>query len=103
LKKDPFEHNETQKLSITQAGDVTLTDIKQSVNALFDSLDVSISYKEDSKPFFIDGRCAKVILDGKNVGYLGEVHPEYLVEYILNNSVVTSELDLNLIFDKTFD
>ena len=103
IKKNPFKHKEIQKLSITKAGNVTLTDIKQIVNSLFDSFDLCVSYKEESKPFLINGRCAKIILNEKAIGFLGEVHPKFLVDYDLNNSVVTSELNLSLIYNQIFN
>lgn len=43
---------------------------------------------------FHPGRCAAVVVDGRQVGFLGEVHPETVAAYELEGRVVAGELDL---------
>ena len=44
-----------------------------------------ITYDPDNKrPYLHPGRQAEIIYDGKKLGYLGEVHPEVLMNYDIN-------------------
>lgn len=45
-------------------------------------------------PAMHPGRCARVLLDGVAVGYLGELHPRWRQAYDLNQTPVLFELDL---------
>jgi phenylalanyl-tRNA synthetase beta chain len=44
--------------------------------------------------FLHPGRAARVLLDGKPIGYLGELHPAEAIRVELNSPCVLSELDL---------
>ncbi len=46
-------------------------------------------------PSFISGRAAEVVLDGKSVGVIGELHPSVLVEHDLEVPVSAFELRLD--------
>jgi phenylalanyl-tRNA synthetase beta chain len=43
------------------------------------------------------GRCAAVILDGKPVGFVGELHPRWLQKYELAQAPVLFEVDANVL------
>jgi len=43
---------------------------------------------------FISGRTAAVVIDGEEVGVIGEVHPKVLVEHDLEVPVSAFEFDL---------
>jgi len=45
-------------------------------------------------PTFIDGRTAKIVLDGEAVGVVGELDPAVLTSYDLELPVVAFEFDL---------
>jgi phenylalanyl-tRNA synthetase beta chain len=53
--------------------------------------------KEGLGSAFIEGRCAMVFISGKPVGILGEVHPEVLSSFGLEEPVVAAELSLETI------
>ena len=48
---------------------------------------------------FHPGKSANVILQGKNIGVFGELHPTILKKYSLKNSPIVLELDLETIFN----
>ncbi|MBE3586705.1 MAG: phenylalanine--tRNA ligase subunit beta [Thermoanaerobacter sp.] len=50
--------------------------------------------RERENPAFHPGRTARVVVDGKTVGVLGELHPDVLEEYELDTRVCAFELDL---------
>ena len=48
----------------------------------------------DTASSFLDGRAAVILLKHREIGVLGEVHPEVLNNFELENPVVAFELDL---------
>ena len=57
------------------------TSIKQILDYLSKLLDFSYTLKEKSDPYFIEGRTFAILINGKEVGYFGEVHPETLLKW----------------------
>ncbi len=49
---------------------------------------------EAEHPFLHPGRAARVLFDGKAIGYLGELHPAETIRLELTNPCVLTELDL---------
>ncbi len=54
------------------------TEVKQVLDYLFGLLGVKYSVVEGSKEGLISGRTALIKINGKEIGYMGEVHPETL-------------------------
>jgi phenylalanyl-tRNA synthetase beta chain len=50
--------------------------------------------KETKHPSFLEGRTAAVYINGKRLGVLGEIHPEALNNFELENPTVAFEIDL---------
>ena len=48
---------------------------------------------------FHPGKSANIVLQGKNIGVFGELHPTILKKYSLKNSPIVLELDLETIFN----
>ena len=82
---------------ITHAN-VTYTEARQVLDALFNALGVEGKYKTTVHDSFIPGRVARVSVKGKEVAYIGEIHPEVLNNFSLENLVVGFELDLTGLF-----
>jgi phenylalanyl-tRNA synthetase beta chain len=55
------------------------------------------SVQAASNPFGLDGRTADVFVDDKRVGTIGEIHPEILVNFELEQPVAFIELNLELV------
>ena len=51
-------------------------------------------FEKTAHPAFHPGRCARVILDSQLIGFIGELHPQWLQKYDLPQSPVVFELDL---------
>ena len=49
---------------------------------------------------FIDGRCAEVLVDGKVIGYFGEIHPKILKKFRVKMPVSLLEIGLERVFEK---
>lgn len=92
---------ETEHLGIVLCHDkADFTAIRQVLDALFTSIGAAFSVKENSYPGFIDGRAAEIILDGKSIGLIGEIHPSVLQYWELTMPVVAFELNVEEMMKK---
>ncbi len=76
-----------------------LTEIKQCVEYLARLLGVSISVAAVDHPSCIPGRSADVLLDGKRIGFFGELSPQVLTNFALQMPCAVAELDMDALFD----
>ncbi|QLG49605.1 phenylalanine--tRNA ligase subunit beta [Natrinema halophilum] len=74
--------------------DVGYEDAKARLQALTRNFDVDLETPATDHPTFISGRTAAVVIDGTEVGVIGEVHPKVLVEHDLEMPVSAFEFDL---------
>lgn len=74
---------------------VDFTNAKQHLESLFDGLGLTFSIESSDSEFFIKGRSGKVVLDGKEIGEVGEMSPETLSVFNLEMPVVGFEIDLD--------
>ncbi len=71
------------------------TEIKSVVEALVANMGVkSFRFEPTENPTFIIGRAAAINAKNKNVGIVGELHPEVLNNFDLENQVAAFEIDL---------
>lgn len=73
----------------------SFTEIKQVLDFLFKAIDVEYEIKAVSHDSFIPGRVARVYVKGKGVAYVGEIHPDVLNNFELENPVSCFELNLS--------
>ena len=71
------------------------TEIKQILDALALSLGVKFDLKETEHDSFISGRVARVSCGGKEIAYIGEIHPRCLENFELEMPVAALELNLS--------
>jgi phenylalanyl-tRNA synthetase beta chain len=71
--------------------------VKGVVAGLLDALGTSWGVERSDQPFLHPGRAADVIVDGRTVGWLGELHPSVASEWELPATVAVFELDLDAI------
>ncbi len=74
---------------------VDFVEIKSNVEAVLKAFGV-LKYKLVSAdhPSFFDGRCAKIMVKGKKIGIFGEIHPEVLNNFELENPVGAFEIEV---------
>ncbi len=91
---------ETESLSIVLCHEKTdFTEIRQVADALAAALGLSISIKESNHPSFIEGRIGSIVLNRKEIGILGEIHPAVLNHWGLKVPVAALELHLDSLFE----
>jgi len=103
-KKLPLEElpHENLRISMTLCGDnVNFYDLKQVIEAVFYRLQIQDYKFEQSQHFaFHTGRCARITIDGIEIGYAGEIHPDVLENYEISKKTYLAELDLDIILSK---
>jgi len=82
---------------VSSHAEAGFTEARSVVESVLQNLGIEgWSVVEDSQPFFVEGRAAKMVLEGHEVGIVGEVHPEVLSNFLLENPVAAFEIDLEL-------
>ncbi len=90
---------EREHLAIALCHDkADFTELRQVLDALLLALGIGGKVKESAHPSFLEGRCAEIIIDGKSIGFLGELHPQVLVNWGLLMPAVGLELDAEALF-----
>ncbi|MBN2421908.1 phenylalanine--tRNA ligase subunit beta [Candidatus Woesearchaeota archaeon] len=75
------------------------TAVKQIFQSLMLDLDLKFEINETEHPSFIEGRVARVSVNGKDVAYIGEINPEVLQNYKIEMPVSVLELNLSELFE----
>ena len=80
--------------AVLASHDAGYEDAKARLQTLARNFDVDLETPPTDHPAFISGRTAAVVIDGEDVGVIGEVHPKVLIEYDLEVPVAAFEFDL---------
>jgi phenylalanyl-tRNA synthetase beta chain len=97
------ERNETktkdeEKLAaVIVHANASFSEIKSALDAFFMDFGLEWQIKEAEHQSFIDGRLGAAIVNGRNVGIVGEIHPRVLEAWKLENPAVAFELNLSKI------
>jgi len=79
--------------------EISFEDIHAPLHQLMIQIGKKYTLKRYNYPYFISGRSAKIICDNSEVGIVGEVNPEVLVNFNLENPVVLFELNISKILN----
>ncbi|MBO6219319.1 MAG: phenylalanine--tRNA ligase subunit beta [Treponema sp.] len=79
---------------MTAANNANFNDLASEVSTLLYYLDHKYEVKESNDPRFIPGRQAAVIVNGKQIGIFGEIHPQVLENWQIAVPCVAGEIDL---------
>ena len=77
------------------ARQVDFYDVKMDVEALFGARGARLRFEAATHPALHPGRSARVTLDGKQVGWIGELHPRWAQQADLAHAPVVFELDVD--------
>ena len=81
-------------------GEGDFFDLKGAVEAVAEAFGLRLSFESGEKPFLHPGITAVVKVGEKEVGYLGELHPEIAAELALEKKAYLCELDYELLSKK---
>ena len=78
-----------------QSGREAFYRLKSTLDACFEALGApACTYQRGSAQMFHPGRCAAIVLDGRQLGYLGELHPTVTAAAKIDGRVVAFEIDV---------
>ena len=77
---------------------VDFFDVKGDVEALLAPLQAS--FLPGIHPAMHPGRCAQVVLEGRAIGFVGELHPQWRQQFDLAQAPVLFELDLDAVLQR---
>ncbi|WP_423792339.1 phenylalanine--tRNA ligase subunit beta [Methanocaldococcus indicus] len=77
--------------------EASVNDIKAICEGLLRELKLNYEIERYEHPSFIKGRCGKVVVDDKVIGFFGEIHPEVITNFEIEFPVAVFELDLDKI------
>ncbi|HLR13860.1 MAG TPA: phenylalanine--tRNA ligase subunit beta [Burkholderiaceae bacterium] len=81
---------------------VDFYDVKNDIQTLFGSRASQLRYEAAAHPALHPGRSARVLLGEQPVGWLGEIHPQWLQETGLRQAPVVFELELEALLTVPF-
>ncbi|MEM2953157.1 MAG: phenylalanine--tRNA ligase subunit beta [Candidatus Bathyarchaeia archaeon] len=88
--------------AVSSHSTANFTEMKSFCEALLANLGVeNWQIKEAKHPSFLDGRTAAIYTKNKRLGILGEIHPEVLNNFELENPTAAFEIDLEQLIPKT--
>ena len=74
-------------------------EIKSNIEAILKALGVKkFKLQSTEHPSFFEGRCAKIMVAGEKIGIFGEIHPEVLTNFELENPVGAFEIEVEKLF-----
>ncbi|MBI5390782.1 phenylalanine--tRNA ligase subunit beta [Candidatus Woesearchaeota archaeon] len=70
------------------------TEIRQVLDFVLNMMGVAYQIKEATHPSFLQGRAGKILVQGKEIGFLGEIHPQVLENFNIEMPVAGFEIDI---------
>ncbi len=80
---------------LSAAGDMGFNQLSSFISTLCYYLRVEYVMSELVDPRFIQGRCGNLVVNGKNVGIFGEIHPQVLESWNITMPTIACEIDLD--------
>lgn len=99
---DVLSKSELRLSGVIANTEVSYTDIKQVLDYLAKMIDLKVSIVACKHPSYIEGRVGRILIDGMEVGFIGEINPLVLEKWDLEVAVVGFEISLQqFVDDKT--
>ncbi|MDE1822807.1 MAG: phenylalanine--tRNA ligase subunit beta [Candidatus Micrarchaeota archaeon] len=83
--------------AISSHSRANFNDMKAIVQSISDAMGLGVKFSKYSHSSFIEGRCAKITIAGKEMGFFGELHPETLYNFNIEEPAVAFEMELPFI------
>jgi phenylalanyl-tRNA synthetase beta chain len=91
--------HETDRLGIALCGnDANFTKIKQVLDVIAESLNITYILADTEHASFINGRAGRVVVNNSKVAYIGEIHPQVLSNWSIDMPVAALELNVTELF-----
>lgn len=100
---DPSENTGTKTIQslgfLTASNNANFNDLASEVSSILYFLDHKYEVRESNDPRFIPGRQAAVMINGKQAGIFGEVHPQVLENWQISVPCAAGELDVEFLMN----
>ncbi len=83
---------------VTIHSNAGFSEAKSVLDALFTNLGLKYNLEEENHGSFIEGRVGRIIVKGEKIGLIGEIHPQVLQNWGLENPAAAFEIDLSKIW-----
>jgi phenylalanyl-tRNA synthetase beta chain len=83
---------------IISASPGNFTEIRQILDYLMKMLSIPYQLKDSKKPELIEGRTGAILVNNKQIGYIGEAHPETLRAWNIKTPIAVLEISLEEVF-----
>jgi len=93
--------NNTNLAALISDYSVGYEDIQAVLYAILRNLKIRFKIERTSHPSFIEGRTAKILVNNKEMGIVGEVHPEVLENFKIENPVAAFEISVQELTNQT--
>lgn len=79
--------------------EVDFYDLKGILELLIDKFRFAgVTLESSKRPFLHPGQSAEIVVNGESAGYLGQVHPDVLKKYEMNQRIFILEVDLSSVW-----
>jgi len=68
------------------------TECKSLIDSIMRDIGKKYDIKDKDHPAFVNGRCASIVCDNKNIGFFGELHPKTITQFELEHPIIAFEL-----------
>jgi phenylalanyl-tRNA synthetase beta chain len=83
--------------AVTTHPDADFSEIYACADAICREMGVAYTVRESADAAFIEGRSADILLDGRMIGSFGELHPDVLLAFSLEQPAAAFSLDLTAV------
>ena len=99
-KVDTRARNETHISAMIASTETDFTEIRRFLEYLLHALGFrNIRVERAKHPSFIEGRFGNILVNEKLVGLLGEIHPQVILNWMMNVPISAFEINLDSLFD----
>ncbi|MDR2700171.1 MAG: phenylalanine--tRNA ligase subunit beta [Nitrososphaerota archaeon] len=78
----------------------SFSEIKSALDSFFANFGIDWQIKETIHPAFIEGRTGQIIIDNQKIGIIGEISPQVIENWKLENPTAAFEINLQKIINK---
>lgn len=84
------------------SSNVDFYDVKRDLEVVVGTQLPHMQFMADTHPALHPGRSARIVLNEKNVGWIGEVHPKWVTDLGLTSAPVVFEIDSTVLLKRDF-
>ena len=95
----PIDKNEKRLGLVVMHSKAGFTECKSIIESILKYIHEDYNIIQNVHESFIDGRCASILYQKKELGYFGEIHPQVLHNFGLSYPVIVAELDVEKLFN----